>query len=113
LALEAAHAPPEELATLQAALKSWREEGPAANVVFPTVHATLTIQVGPQPLRVAWKQSRAYTAAAGENGFYFDPPRLRNAVASPSGSILLVELYGSEGSEFVRLTISPALPRLR
>jgi hypothetical protein len=105
---------PEELDALYAAVRARALEGSGAKIAFPIVNASLTIRLGPNPDRIVWRRNRALSAVAGDNGFHFDPPRLRTAILSPTGAVMLIELYGSDGSEFIRIPLAPAIaPRPR
>ncbi|MBC7928102.1 MAG: hypothetical protein H7039_20855 [Bryobacteraceae bacterium] len=100
-------ADPARIRALEEEMTRWSEqEAPKLPASFPQVPAALRILLEDQgSKRVVWEQKRKLTASPGENGFRFEPPRLRFAALSKSGATLLVELISSEGSEFVRIAL--------
>jgi hypothetical protein len=93
-----------ESRALREALNAWWEKGEGKLQDFPEVHATFRIVLADREL---WVKKGTLTASMGEAGYEYRPPKLRFATLSPSRAVLLVELTGSDGSDFVRMSVPP------
>jgi hypothetical protein len=97
-------ADPNEVQALERALAAWLERSDGKRQSFPQIHATLRILLGEHDV---WVKKRTLGVSAGEAGYEYKPPQLRFATVSPTKSTLLVELTGSDGSEFISIAIQP------
>ena len=99
--------PPGPTADLYKALAEWAEKGTESTLEFPRVPAKL--QLFDASNRLLWTLSRTVSATPAENGFIYDPPRLRNAWLSPRRTTLVIELLGDNQSVFYRIPLRPPL----
>ncbi len=95
--------PPGPTADLQKALAAWAEQGRDSKLDFPRVPAKLLLY--DESNRLLWTLHRTVSATPAENGFIYDPPRLRNAWLSPRRMTLLIELLGDNQSVFYRIPL--------
>jgi len=99
-------APAAQVQALESAIEAWWKEGSAKGSPFPTVQARFGVFLRDAAgERQVWEQKRNLSAVISDNGYHWEPPRLRFASLAPSRSALLIELVSAGVSEFVRIPL--------
>jgi len=99
-------APAAQVQALESAIEAWWKEGSQKGNPFPVIQARFRVFLRDAAgERLVWEQKRDLSAVISENGYHWEPPRLRFASLAPSRSALLVELVSAGVSEFVRIPL--------